>query len=82
MNVWPMAPAPGSTMARYGTPIDLHSRDPGPASDKGGVPRLTLETSYPLMNILWTVLIFMALVIWIRVVIMLLIDVFARVEWP
>jgi hypothetical protein len=69
-------------MARYGTPTDSHSRDPGPASGKGGVPMLALVTSYPFVDILWTVLIFMALVIWIRVVIMLLIDVFARVEWP
>ena len=43
---------------------------------------LTLVTSYPLMDILWTVLIFMALVAWIWVVIMALFDVFSRVEWP
>ena len=36
-----------------------------------------LATSYPFLNILWTILIFMALVIWIWMVIMVLIDVFA-----
>ncbi len=39
---------------------------------------VTLATSYPFLNILWTILIFMALVIWIWMVIMVLIDVFAR----
>jgi hypothetical protein len=37
-----------------------------------------VATSYPFLNILWTILIFMALVIWIWMVIMVLIDVFSR----
>ena len=41
---------------------------------------LTLATSYPFLNILWTILIFMALVIWIWMVIMVLIDVFSRID--
>ncbi len=41
---------------------------------------LTLATSYPFLNILWTILIFMALVIWIWMVILVLIDVFSRID--
>ena len=37
-----------------------------------------VATSYPFLNILWTILIFMALVIWIWMVIMVLIDIFSR----
>ena len=37
-----------------------------------------LATSYPFLNILWTILIFMALVIWIWMVILVLIDIFSR----
>ena len=37
-----------------------------------------IATSYPFLNILWTILIFMALVIWIWMVIMALIDIFSR----
>jgi Phospholipase_D-nuclease N-terminal len=39
---------------------------------------VTLATSYPFLNIFWTILIFMALVIWIWMVIMALIDIFSR----
>jgi hypothetical protein len=39
---------------------------------------VTLATSYPFLDILWTILIFMALVIWIWMVIMVMIDIFAR----
>ncbi len=39
---------------------------------------VTLATSYPFLNILWTILIFMALVIWIWMVILVLIDIFGR----
>ena len=39
---------------------------------------VTIATSYPFLNILWDILIFMALVIWIWMVIMALIDIFAR----
>lgn len=39
---------------------------------------LTVATSYPFLNILWTILIFMALVIWIWMVILALIDIFSR----
>ncbi|MGZ6565598.1 MAG: hypothetical protein ACXVH1_39790 [Solirubrobacteraceae bacterium] len=39
---------------------------------------VTIATSYPFLNILWTILIFMALVIWIWMVILALIDVFSR----
>ena len=39
---------------------------------------LTLAASYPFLNILWTMLIFMAFVIWIWMVIMVLIDIFSR----
>jgi Phospholipase_D-nuclease N-terminal len=37
-----------------------------------------IATSYPFLNILWTILIFMALVIWIWMVILVLIDIFSR----
>ena len=39
---------------------------------------LDLATSYPFLNILWSMLIFMALVIWIWMVIMVMIDIFSR----
>ena len=39
---------------------------------------VTIATSYPFLNILWDILIFSALVIWIWMVIMALIDIFAR----
>ena len=39
---------------------------------------VTIATSYPFLNILWTILIFMALVIWIWMVILALIDIFSR----
>ena len=39
---------------------------------------MVLATSYPFLNILWTILIFMALVIWIWMVILVLIDIFSR----
>ena len=39
---------------------------------------VTIASSYPFLNILWTILIFMALVIWIWMVILALIDVFSR----
>jgi hypothetical protein len=38
----------------------------------------TIATSYPFLNIFWTILIFMAFVIWIWMVIMALIDIFSR----
>jgi len=37
-----------------------------------------IASSYPFLNLLWTILIFMALVIWIWMVIMALIDIFSR----
>jgi Phospholipase_D-nuclease N-terminal len=37
-----------------------------------------LADSYPFLNILWSILIFMALVIWIWMVVMALIDIFSR----
>jgi hypothetical protein len=37
-----------------------------------------LADSYPFLNILWSILIFMALVIWIWMVVMALIDIFGR----
>jgi hypothetical protein len=39
---------------------------------------VTFATSYPFLNILWSILIFMALVIWIWMVIMAMIDIFSR----
>jgi hypothetical protein len=39
---------------------------------------VTFASSYPFLNILWDILIFMALVIWIWMVIMALIDIFSR----
>ena len=39
---------------------------------------VTFATSYPFLNILWDILIFSALVIWIWMVIMALIDIFSR----
>jgi len=39
---------------------------------------VTIASSYPFLNLLWTILIFMALVIWIWMVIMALIDIFSR----
>jgi hypothetical protein len=39
---------------------------------------VTLASSYPFLTILWTILIFMALVIWIWMVIMVMIDIFGR----
>ena len=39
---------------------------------------VTIASSYPFLNILWTILIFMAFVIWIWMVILALIDIFAR----
>ena len=39
---------------------------------------LTLGTSYPFLDILWTILIFMAFVIWIWMVVMVMIDIFGR----
>ena len=37
-----------------------------------------VATSYPFLKIVWTILIFMALVIWIWMVILVLIDIFSR----
>ena len=39
---------------------------------------VTLATSYPFLNILWTIIIVVAFVIWIWMVIMVLIDIFSR----
>jgi hypothetical protein len=39
---------------------------------------VTFASSYPFLNILWSILIFMALVIWIWMVVMALIDIFSR----
>jgi hypothetical protein len=39
---------------------------------------VTLATSYPFLSILWSILIFMALVIWIWMVVMAMIDIFGR----
>ena len=39
---------------------------------------LTIASSYPFLDILWTILIVFAFVIWIWMVIMVLIDVFSR----
>jgi hypothetical protein len=39
---------------------------------------VTFADSYPFLNILWSILIFMALVIWIWMVIMAMIDIFSR----
>ena len=39
---------------------------------------LMLATSYPFLNILWTILVVMAFVIWIWMVIMAMIDIFSR----
>jgi Phospholipase_D-nuclease N-terminal len=39
---------------------------------------LTIASSYPFLDILWTILIAFAFVIWIWMVIMVLIDVFSR----
>ncbi len=41
---------------------------------------VTLATSYPFLNILWDILIFMVFVIWIWMVIMVLIDIFSRID--
>jgi len=41
---------------------------------------VTLATSYPFLNILWTILIFFALVIWIWMVIMVMVDIFSRID--
>ena len=41
---------------------------------------VTFATSYPFLNILWSILIFMALVIWIWMVVMALIDIFGRAD--
>jgi len=38
----------------------------------------TLATSYPFLDILWTIIIVVAFVIWIWMVIMVLIDIFSR----
>jgi Phospholipase_D-nuclease N-terminal len=39
---------------------------------------VNIATSYPFLNIFWTILIFFAFVIWIWMVIMVLIDIFSR----
>jgi len=39
---------------------------------------LTFATSYPFLDILWDILIFMVFVIWIWMVILALIDIFSR----
>ena len=39
---------------------------------------MTIATSYPFLDILWDILIFMVFVIWIWMVIMVLIDIFSR----
>ena len=39
---------------------------------------VTFADSYPFLNILWTILVFMAFLIWIWMVIMVLIDIFSR----
>ena len=39
---------------------------------------VTLASSYPFLNILWTILVFFAFVIWIWMVIMVLADIFGR----
>jgi len=39
---------------------------------------VTFATDYPFLDVLWTILIFMAFVIWIWMVIMVLIDIFSR----
>ena len=38
----------------------------------------SIASSYPLLNIFWTILIVVAFVIWIWMVIMVLIDIFSR----
>lgn len=40
----------------------------------------TFATSYPFLNILWDILIFMVFVIWIWMVILVLIDIFGRID--
>ena len=39
---------------------------------------VTIATSYPFLDILWTIIIVVAFVIWIWMVIMVLIDIFSR----
>jgi hypothetical protein len=41
---------------------------------------LVLASDYPFLDVFWTILIFMAWVIWIWMVIMVLIDIFSRVD--
>jgi hypothetical protein len=55
-------------------------RIPTPGFHKEANLMLTTATSYPFLNILWTILIFMALVIWIWMVILVLIDIFGRTD--
>ena len=41
---------------------------------------LTLATDYPFWDVFWTILIFMCWVIWIWMVILVLIDIFSRID--
>jgi hypothetical protein len=50
----------------------------GPTQPKKGDPGVTLATDYPFLNILWTMIIFFAWVIWIWIAITVLVDVFRR----
>jgi len=50
----------------------------GSTQPKKGDPGLILATDYPFLNILWTMIIFFAWVIWIWIAITVLVDVFRR----
>jgi hypothetical protein len=55
-----------------------HSAIPQPGLHKEAKLMVTIASSYPFLSIFWTILIFMAFVIWIWMVILALIDIFSR----
>src|SRR6185503_69141 len=48
------------------------------SNPRKGTPRVILAADYPFLNILWTMIIFFAWVIWIWIAITVLVDVFRR----
>jgi hypothetical protein len=74
---WPMPHRSPSRSVTRQRPIRIRSFPTGIATWEANL-MVTIASSYPFLNILWTILIFMALVIWIWMVIMVLIDVFSR----
>src|ERR1700727_3330272 len=54
------------------------SHDPARHRNRNGRPHMILATSYPLLEIVWTILVFFAFVVWLMILFTVLGDIFRR----